>query len=473
MSLPGPACAALLDEAEPTILDLIEALLRDCAARPPAWRAAINAPTRDDLRHRERRGARDWLDRRPLHAVLTVDLVRGILLEVAACARRLEVSLPGPEASAGAAEHCWAAALDAAAKTSLDEALGMRLEGGALPVQPGRVVVRPVFDLRRAAPEAELSTRPDTVRLPGPRTERVALVEARPPVALEVVPLPPTTFASLAQCIRVALVRPATAFLHDFTFDTAEAGPATLFSSVRAIDAEALEAVAVELTTRALACSPRIVMLPELCATESLERTLITLCRDHEHPPCVLVAGTRHQIRDGRRTNEACIWFSGQPRPFQQEKLNAVRLTHEGRPHAEDIDPAGGIVRVFHTPLASVVVLVCKDALEPELPHALGALGVTFCLVPALTPCLGPFDNNLRQLVTAAQTFAAVVATPVRQPSPPRTRAPGESADCREPDEPEHRVCIAPLGLILAPHPSPAQPWPADEEPGLWVHTFT
>lgn len=352
------------------------------------------------------------------------------------------------EGSLATVLFAWAHAIDRLHGQDFESAMRLRADAdGVYDIQPGRAVLRPRFDLKKAGGQAPLSANPDTTRLPGDRVAHLVLAPREPPpLPMKARLMPPHAFDALEGGIRLALARPARSFVEDLEYTPTAPGPPTGFHEVRPKRPAEMRARSLAILEAALDAEAQVILFPELVLTAEIGLALEAAWRARAPVGSVLVAGTLHRIRDDRRVNDAIVCFQAEREAFHQTKQNPYGLAFNGENFLEDIDRGDEPVWLHQTGRAGLVVLVCKDALEPTLIPYLGRLGITLCLVPALSPATRPFNNTLGQLVAASQTISAVVATPVEG--------------------------IGEWGVILEPRPSSVRSWPSGSREDLWVHRF-
>lgn len=178
------------------------------------------------------------------------------------------------------------------------------------------------------------------------------------------------------------------------------------------------------LITTAVAAGASIVVLPELCVTESMALQLQDwTCRTDG--PRLLVAGSYHHddahpaeaartTGPPRRRNTAIAFVRGQRRPLTHDKHSPA-----DRPVNEDIQPQGWpILRVYVSSDGwHLVIAICRDLLNPQAVHALTEAGVNLALVPAMSETLVAFGGPVAHLVGAAQAIVAVANNPADFPN--------------------------------------------------------
>ncbi len=203
--------------------------------------------------------------------------------------------------------------------------------------------------------------------------------------------------------------------LDEFEFPVDAAG---LTFPVRPVDEQRQHREIDELIGAAVTAGASIVVLPELCVTESLAAQLQQwTCR--ADGPRLLVAGSYHHDHDdapagvarlgSRRRNTAIAYLRGCPAPLTQDKHSPA-----DRPVSEDIQPPGWPQLRVHVSSDGwhLVIAICRDLLNPHAVHALTEAGVNLALVPAMSETLVAFGGPVAQMVGAGQAFVAVANNP-------------------------------------------------------------
>jgi 8-oxo-dGTP pyrophosphatase MutT (NUDIX family)/predicted amidohydrolase len=204
--------------------------------------------------------------------------------------------------------------------------------------------------------------------------------------------------------------------LDEFAFPVDAAG---LTFPVRPVDEQRQHREIDELIGAAVAAGASIVVLPELCVTESLAAQLQQwTCR--ADGPRLLVAGSYHHDDDDRdpagaaklgprRRNTAIAYLRGCAAPLTQDKHSPA-----DRPVNEDIQPPGWPQLRVHVSSDGwhLVIAICRDLLNPHAVHALTEAGVNLALVPAMSETLVAFGGPVAQMVGAEQAFVAVANNP-------------------------------------------------------------
>ncbi|MFY9634794.1 MAG: NUDIX domain-containing protein [Cellulosimicrobium cellulans] len=166
------------------------------------------------------------------------------------------------------------------------------------------------------------------------------------------------------------------------------------------------------LISAAVANGASVVVLPELCVTESLAARLQSwTCRSDG--PKMLVAGSYHHddehLGSPRRRNTAVAYLRGTPAPLTQDKHSPA-----DRPVKEGIQPQGWPQLRVHVSDDGwhLVLAICRDLLNPHAVHALAESGANLLLVPAMSETLVAFGGPVANLVGSGQAFVAVANNP-------------------------------------------------------------
>lgn len=205
--------------------------------------------------------------------------------------------------------------------------------------------------------------------------------------------------------------------LRDFEFPVDAAG---LTFPVHPIDEARQHREIDRLIGIAVAAGATIVVLPELCVTESLAAQLQNwTCRadglrllvagsyhhDDHHAP----ADQDHQYGSSRRRNTAIAYLRGCPAALTHDKHSPA-----DRPVNEDIAPQGWPQLRVHVSRDGwhLMIAICRDLLNPHAVHALTEAGVNLALVPAMSETLVAFGGPVAHMVSSSQAFVAVANNP-------------------------------------------------------------
>jgi hypothetical protein len=192
---------------------------------------------------------------------------------------------------------------------------------------------------------------------------------------------------------------------------------------VRPVDELRQHAEIDRLIGAAVTAGASVIVLPELCVTESLAAKLRDwVCRPGG--PRLLVAGSYHHEdpdsaaeggRQGgpRRRNTAVAYLRGCQAPLTEDKHSPA-----DRPVNEDMQPSGWPQLRVHVSGDGwhLVIAICRDLLNPHAVHALTEAGVNLALVPAMSETLVAFGGPVAQMVGAGQAFVAVANNPADFP---------------------------------------------------------
>lgn len=209
--------------------------------------------------------------------------------------------------------------------------------------------------------------------------------------------------------------------LSDFDFPLDDRGRTF---GVRPVDEQRQRRVIDGLIASAVAAGASIVVLPELCVTESLAaqlqdwtchtdglRLLLagTYHHDDDHPDAYPAGGQDRPFGPTRRRNTAVGYLRGCPTPLTHDKHSPA-----DRPVNEDIQPQGWPqLRVYVSDDGwHLVIAICRDLLNPNAVHALAEAGVNLVLVPAMSETLVAFGGPVAHLVGSTQAFVAVANNP-------------------------------------------------------------
>ena len=152
-----------------------------------------------------------------------------------------------------------------------------------------------------------------------------------------------------------------------------------------------------------------IVVLPELAVTPSMSDALQTWVTRPDGPALLVGGSCHYNDPDGRRRNRSMCWVRGRPDPVVHDKFSAA-----DRPVREDIEPeAHPEIRVYVTAdRCHLVIVICRDLLNPAAVHALSEVGANLVLVPAMSETLTAFGGAAAQLVGSCQAVVAVANNP-------------------------------------------------------------
>jgi predicted amidohydrolase len=202
----------------------------------------------------------------------------------------------------------------------------------------------------------------------------------------------------------------------------------------------------------AFASGCRLLVLPELSATEdaldAMQEQLDRLFDDHGEAALV-VAGSRHETIDSVRRNRARVLLAGAPVDICHDKLTKVRVGGG----IEDLGDPAPPLRLYQDGPFRLAVAICKDMLDNNVVELFAALGVTILLVPAMSDKTEGFPATAAQLARVSQTLSAFANGPL-------LRSDGQEA-------PADSI------VVRAAQRHPESSWPAGSDPlpdgPVWV----
>jgi hypothetical protein len=148
-----------------------------------------------------------------------------------------------------------------------------------------------------------------------------------------------------------------------------------------------------------------ILVLPELCLDPDLQESLSSSLARFPSLK-VVVVGSVHTVADGVRRNRSRILVGG--------RGNAIVDKHYPAEIGRRIERIVGATEftVWTSPFVSLAVLICRDALAPDLNNLVQRLGVNLLLIPAMTPQIGGFLGILNSVSCENQGFAVLANNP-------------------------------------------------------------
>lgn len=163
----------------------------------------------------------------------------------------------------------------------------------------------------------------------------------------------------------------------------------------------------------ARAAGATVVVLPELCLDPEECRTLLDHVRSTPSAIRLFVAGSHHVEIDGRRRNQALAMLRGRKEPLVHWKCFPYEDRRDARaPRMEDLYLETPRLTIYFNGDWSMVILICKDFLEPRLRNLLEELGVNLLLLPMMTGVADPFEAFASHLTQTNQAFVIVANTP-------------------------------------------------------------
>lgn len=169
--------------------------------------------------------------------------------------------------------------------------------------------------------------------------------------------------------------------------------------------------VSVALVERGLALGAAVVALPELAGTPPV---MDALRRLRPEEPTLLVAGSAHVTSGRRRVNAAHLWVARRrwvvpgARPLRILK----RVPYEGVLGREPLTELADEIRVFGSDPWRLAVGICRDALDDDVVHALGQLGVNLLVVPACSAKTSNLGEATATLATGVPGIGLVANGP-------------------------------------------------------------
>lgn len=192
-----------------------------------------------------------------------------------------------------------------------------------------------------------------------------------------------------------------------------------LFYGVQPRDAEAHWQKLSALIQRAAEHKVTVLALPELCLTD----TLLDRLRDHvqlkELP--LLIAGSRHLDGDMPGENEAVIFAHGvevgrhqkfRPYEFDDDRDDDDVVVSPSIRRCEDLCPRAPQLRLYISGGWSVVVLICKDAIDRDVTDLLRALQVQLVVVPSWSDTTDDYYTLAVGLAADPQAVTLVANVP-------------------------------------------------------------
>lgn len=174
----------------------------------------------------------------------------------------------------------------------------------------------------------------------------------------------------------------------------------------------------------------RIVAFPELSVSAKLRTTIAEWLTSQEVVDMVLAGSCHVPAEDGRWHNEAAVLIRGMAEPIVHRKFrsfsfpdpsNAPREARVRR--HEYLAVAKPALSAQLSPHWTVVVLICKDALQEPIPRILGDIRANLVLVPVLSFKMDAFRAVAASIATWGQGVSlmanACVAPDAESERPP------------------------------------------------------
>lgn len=206
---------------------------------------------------------------------------------------------------------------------------------------------------------------------------------------------------------RIAVVQPA-ALLSDFEWDLVDEDA---FFNVRLPGAEELIR---RLVSQALDVDPDVLIIPELCVSETLAEELHSAASNHDHPPFITVPGSHHFTDGTIRENRSLTLFGTDGARTLVTKFHPFEWAESGdRKRTEDLTGSDKpTITIRSLGNWSVATLICRDAIEQPFIEVLADLGVNLLCIPAFTAKTDPFETTGSLLMTRNQAFTVMACTP-------------------------------------------------------------
>lgn len=167
-----------------------------------------------------------------------------------------------------------------------------------------------------------------------------------------------------------------------------------------------------DLVTAALDGGSRLIVLPELTATDdtiAAVRALIDARYEEDEEPVIVLAGSRHlDLGRGERRNRAVTLIAGAPTELLHDKLTPFRYDEA----IEDLR-GDGTLHVYQDGPFRLAAVICKDLLDSDVERVLERLGVNLLLVPAMSVKTPNLPLAAARLLHTAQTLTIVANCPL------------------------------------------------------------
>jgi hypothetical protein len=150
-----------------------------------------------------------------------------------------------------------------------------------------------------------------------------------------------------------------------------------------------------------------VIVIPEYCLATAERERLCSAIEELPRRPSLVVAGSSEVTREPR-TNEGWLVVPDRPGLSLQKVFPA-----EVASHYEEIASQPEIT-AYWTARWVISVLICRDAMAPDIVSQLGDLGVNLLLVPAFSDRTGSLVASACTLRTVSQAFVAVAVAPAR-----------------------------------------------------------
>jgi hypothetical protein len=218
--------------------------------------------------------------------------------------------------------------------------------------------------------------------------------------------------APLRTAPRVAVLIPNDK-VDDFDWDSYERDGQPLFYRVRPRDSERQAEVIDRLLDRAHAGGSSVVVLPELSTDQQGALRIDGRLRNGLPGLRVVVGGSYHPapVEATEQRNESVTFLSGSS-AVRHRKFGRFTMCHDGSERTEDIQRWPAVIRISMSGSWSLVTLICKDFLEPQVAHLLAELRVRLVLVPAFSEKMQAFEAHGWEMVVNSQAVVVVANAP-------------------------------------------------------------
>lgn len=174
----------------------------------------------------------------------------------------------------------------------------------------------------------------------------------------------------------------------------------------------------VESVREALEAGCQVIVLPELSVPAAALPEIVELTR---RIPCIVMAGSRHEERDGRRTNISTVVLGAGASIDVEKRFEYATADHSNREAIQP--PPGGRLHVLVGEGCRVAPLICRDGVGAEVGAALVRWGVNVGLIAAWSPSTSPFESLAETLAVYSRGVTVAANNPLSFHGVPRTSA--------------------------------------------------
>jgi hypothetical protein len=221
----------------------------------------------------------------------------------------------------------------------------------------------------------------------------------------------------LVWCDSLEPVRDSTRFaavipnprIDDFRWDEYQIGERAWFYAVEAKDLDLQRRLIEHGLRTARARGATVVVLPELSCSPELVESLADAGAFAELP--LVVAGSAHaRVAPGTAGHNIARVFARGKKVHEHRKFSDFFFTREDgttcHEHLARSEDDGFDILI--APGCSLVVLICKDAMDPDIVNLLATISTSMLLVPAMSAEVGDFVHTAETLARRAQSFSLV-----------------------------------------------------------------